>query len=108
MTARLSKSKLMAYRQCPRRLYLEVTRPELVEVSDASAAARMAGTGVGEVARSFYPDGCLIGSSGDLAAALRQTAQRLKAPDRPVLFEATVCHDRVLVRADLLIADLGL
>ena len=103
MTARLSKSKLMAYRQCPRRLYLEVTRPALAEASDAGGAAMAVGTIVGEVARSFYPDGCLIGSSGDLAAALRQTAQRLKAPDRPVLFEATVCHDGVLVRADLLI-----
>lgn len=35
----LSKSKLIAYRQCPKRLWLEVHRPELREDSAATQAS---------------------------------------------------------------------
>ena len=105
MTPSLSKSKLMAYRQCPRRLYLEVKHPERADVSEASASIMTTGAGVGELARSLHPDGHLIEANGDLASAIEQTERLLKAPHRQPLFEATVRHDGVLVRADLLIPD---
>lgn len=35
----LSKSKLLAFRQCPRRLWLEVHRPELRSDSTATQAS---------------------------------------------------------------------
>jgi hypothetical protein len=41
MTVRLSKSKLIAFRQCAKRLWLEVHRPEL-KVEDASTMGRFA------------------------------------------------------------------
>ena len=44
----LSKSKLLAFRQCPKRLWLEVHRPDLREDSSATQASLvtvMAGTG---------------------------------------------------------------
>lgn len=50
----LSKSKLMAYRQCPKRLWLEVHRPELREDSAATQASFDVGYQVGEIAQNLY------------------------------------------------------
>jgi len=47
----LSKSKLLAFRQCPKRLWLEIHRPELREDSAASQASFATGHLVGEIAR---------------------------------------------------------
>ena len=48
---RLSKSKLLAFRQCERRLWLELHRPGLRQDDDASLAAFSAGHQVGDLAR---------------------------------------------------------
>jgi hypothetical protein len=53
----LSKSKIMAGLQCPKRLYLEVLHPELAEASDDRGRWLSAGEDVGTVARSLHPDG---------------------------------------------------
>lgn len=99
----LSKSKLMNFRQCPKRLYLEVHRPELAEVSEAMEQIFATGHQVGEIARQQHPGGILIGHDQELAQALRDTKETLaKQPDKP-LFEATFQHDGVLIRADLLL-----
>ena len=102
--AGLSKSRILAHRQCPKRLWLQTYRPELVE-TDPNAAARFAqGAQVGEVARQLYPDGVLI-AGDDLRQALRDTAEVLaRSPQCPV-FEATFEHEGVLVRVDLLLPD---
>jgi hypothetical protein len=50
----LSKSKLLAFRQCPKRLWLEVHRADLIEWSDQAQASFMVGHEVGEVARKLY------------------------------------------------------
>lgn len=50
----LSKSKLMAYRQCPKRLWLEVHRPELREDSATTQASFDVGYQVGEIAQNIY------------------------------------------------------
>ncbi|MEP7172697.1 MAG: DUF2779 domain-containing protein [Aestuariivirga sp.] len=50
----LSKSKLMAYRQCRKRLWLEVHRPQLLENTTGAIAAFAVGNVVGEVARKIY------------------------------------------------------
>lgn len=53
----LSKSKLIAFRQCPKRLWLELHRPELRDDSASEAAFRI-GNEVGEAARQVYdPEG---------------------------------------------------
>ena len=49
-----SKSKLMALRQCPKRLWLEVHRPELREDSSATEAIFQTGHRVGELAQRLY------------------------------------------------------
>lgn len=54
----LSKSKLIAFRQCPKRLWLEVHRPELREVSPETKARFQVGYQVGDIASRIYdPEG---------------------------------------------------
>ena len=69
----LSKSRLLLHRQCPKRLWLRVHRPELEEVDDGNQARFATGTYVGEVAQQLYPDGVLI--DGD---DLRQVGEFMK------------------------------
>lgn len=98
---RLSKSKLMSYRQCPKRLYLEIHRPELAETSSETEQAFAAGHAVGDVARGLFPGGILIGHDHELSQALRETREALTG-EHPI-YEATFEHDGVLIRADILL-----
>lgn len=50
----LSKSKLLAFRQCPKRLWLEVHQPELQHDSNTTAASFLVGNQVGAIARQIY------------------------------------------------------
>ena len=90
----LSKSKLIASLQCPRRLWLEVHCPELSEHSAASQAAFAAGRSVGEVARKLYDPkglGILIdvGQDGtDAAIARTRDLLLLRRPIFEAGFEA--------------------
>ena len=102
----LSKSRLQAFRQCPRRLWLSVHRPDLQQVSEQTGQRFQIGFQVGDVARGLYPDGVLI-DTPDAGAALALTRRALaEQPDRP-LFEAAFQRDGVLVRADLLLPESG-
>lgn len=98
---RLSKSKLMSYLQCPKRLYLEIHRPELAETSSETEQAFAAGHAVGNVARGLFPGGILIGHDDELSQALRETREA-RTGERPI-YEATFEHDGVLIRADILL-----
>lgn len=104
----LSKSRILAYLQCPKRLYLSVHHPELEEESADATARFQAGHQVGALAQAMYPDGILIGGEqNDLSAALAETRLVLRDhPDKP-LFEATFEHEGTLVRADLLLPEKG-
>ena len=103
MSVRLSKSKLIAFRQCPKRLWLEIHRPD-VKFNDDSAQSRFeAGYRIGAFAQSQYPDGVLIAPDNNLTAALKQTTQMLAISPRKTLFEATFQAEGILVRADLLV-----
>lgn len=97
----LSKTKLMAFLQCPRRLYLQIHRPSLSESSEETEARFEIGRHVGEVARSFYPDGTLVEASNPLQA-LEATRHYLRGDKVPTLFEPAAAHNGVMVRADVL------
>lgn len=103
--AGLSKSRILAHRQCPKRLWLQTHKPELAENDNATEARLAAGTRVGEVARDLHPGGLLI-DSDNLGQCLADTARALAGTKRP-LFEATFQHNGVLVRADLLLPEEG-
>ena len=100
---RLSKSRLLSFLQCPKRLHLALHRPDLAEEDEGAARRMAAGHEVGEVARRLHPGGVLIGHDDDLGAALAETVERVKASPRVPLFEATFEHEGVLVRADLML-----
>ncbi|MHB1751676.1 MAG: DUF2779 domain-containing protein [Acidiferrobacter sp.] len=102
MSYGLSKSKLMAYRQCPRRLWLSVHEPDCAEEADATTAAFTIGHQVGAVARDLHVGGRLIAPEGPLSLALQETTEALQSPPRQPLFEATVAYKDLLVRADIL------
>ncbi|PRH81304.1 DUF2779 domain-containing protein [Arenimonas caeni] len=95
----------MAYRQCPRRLWLEVHRPDLREDSASSQARFDAGHEVGEIARRIYdPQGKgalldldVLGVDG----AIKQTKALL--PTRVPIFEAGFVARRVRAFADVLL-----
>jgi hypothetical protein len=103
----LSKSKIIAFRQCPKRLWLELHKPELRDDS-ASEMVFQIGYEVGDVARGIYdPDhgGDLIdiGQLGHAEALLRSSA--LLNEGRAVVFEAGVSVEGALAYADVMIPD---
>lgn len=69
----LSKSRVLAARQCPRRLWLETHRPALAEASDDQRLRVEGGTRLGELARALLGGGHLVEHVDDLAAALDAT-----------------------------------
>jgi hypothetical protein len=105
----LSKSRLLAYRQCERRLWLEIHRRDLLVVSAQQQARFDAGHWVGELARQLAdPDGqgILFDAQRDgFEAVLRASAQALST--RRPLFEAGFSAQGAIVFVDLLLPDGG-
>jgi hypothetical protein len=98
----LSKSKITAFEQCPKRLWLQVHRPEEAASDGASEARFATGHEVGEMACSLRPNGIMIEAEPDLRAALKKTADVLSSGWRRPIFEGTFERDGVLVRVDVL------
>lgn len=99
----LSKSKITAWLQCQKRLWLQTHRPELLEVSEGAKQLFQIGNEVGAIAQQLCPDGLLIEDNDNLSAAIAATKTVMSAhPDLPI-FEATFQHDGLLVRVDVLI-----
>jgi hypothetical protein len=98
----LSKSRILSGLQCPKRLYLEVNQPNLAQVEARTERTFAIGHQVGEVAQLLWPGGHLIQHDQDLGSALAETKRWLaRSPETP-LFEATLRHEGVLVRVDIL------
>lgn len=101
----LSKSRLIAFRQCPKRLWLEIHRPDLRDDSNTEAVFRV-GHEVGEIAREVYdPEG--VGTFVDVGElgfpeAFRLSAERLESGGGAV-FEAGLRIDGVLAFADVML-----
>lgn len=104
--AGLSKSKIVAHLQCPKRLWLQVNKPELQEVDSAQQARMDAGNVVGDLARQQYPEGVLIDGE-NLSQAIKDTAIIMAERKKQPVFEATFWQDGVLVRNDLLLPEKG-
>ncbi len=95
----LSKSKFIAGLQCPKRLWLQVHKPDLAE--DEESLSILNGNEVGEMARRLFP-GTLVEYDGGMNAALKETSRLVADPSVQVIHEATFCHDGLLVRVDIL------
>jgi hypothetical protein len=99
----LSKSKILSGLQCPKRLYLEVHQPELLEESPETAVRFSSGNRVGEVARDLFPGGILIPYDDSLSSVVKHTKKVLDQNSKTTVFEATFNHRKVLIRADIFI-----
>jgi hypothetical protein len=101
----LSKSKLLSYRQCPKRLWLEIHRPELREDSTATQASFEVGNAVGEIARSLYDtagNAVLIEAKRDgFAIAFAQSLELLDS-SQPI-FEAGFSAGGAVAFADIML-----
>lgn len=96
----------MSSLQCPRRVHLEVNRGELANYSKATEAAFALGHQVGDLATRIYggDGGTLVEySGGNFSAPLAVTAELMSSMVRSPIFEATLEHDGVLVREDVLL-----
>lgn len=105
----LSKSKIIAYRQCPKRLWLEIHRPDLRDDS-ASEMVFAIGHQVGDVARRIYD----TAGSGRLIdfneigwdAAYAETTNWLTGTAAP-LFEAAIRIEGAMALADVMLPEPG-
>ena len=96
-----SKSKLMALRQCEKRLWLEVHRPDLREDSAQAEYRFQVGHQVGEIARDLFdPErkGIFIDVEKEgFSAAFARSAELLQH-NQPI-FEAGLCGGGALAFA---------
>ena len=101
---KLSKSKLIAYRQCAKRLWLEIHRPELREDSAATHASFAIGDTVGDIARKIYDPaerGVLLNAQRDGFNTVFQRSLDLLTSDQPI-FEAGYSIEGALAFADVM------
>lgn len=101
----LSKSKLLAFRQCAKRVWLEVHRPDLREDSAGTQARFDDGHRVGEIARQLYDprrQGVLIDLDKDGFDTSFKRTQALLASPQPI-FEAGFRTPEALAFADVML-----
>lgn len=101
----LSKSKIIAYRQCPKRLWLEIHKPELRDDS-ASEVVFAIGNQVGELAQEIYNTdgtGKLIDINElDWPEAFARSGKLLK-DGSAIVFEAAMHANGALALTDVMI-----
>ena len=102
MPRMLSKSQVLASRQCQRRLWLEINHPELRDLDNAMLQRLREGRRLEAVAHDLYPGGVLIDRDTPVHEALQETAIHLQRTPRTPLFEATFSAHQVLVHADVI------
>jgi len=101
----LSKSKLIAYRQCPKRLWLEIHRPKLCVNSAATQASFKVGNIVGEIARQLYDaagKGVLLDAQRDGFDVVFKRSAELLSTSQPI-FEAGFAAKGALALADVML-----
>lgn len=101
----LSKSKLIAFRQCPKRLWLEVHHPERREDSSATQASFDIGNAVGDIARRLYDPagkGELLDAQRDGFARAFERSLELLDSNKPI-FEAGFAIKGALAFADVML-----
>lgn len=93
------------FEQCPKRLWLSVHREEMSKQQSGAESRFASGHEVGAVACALLPNGIMVEAEPNLAAALLRTHELLNSGQERPIFEATLEHDGVLVRIDILEPD---
>lgn len=110
----LSKSRILNALQCAKRAWLETHQPQLAVYESATEAAFENGQRIGRLAIDLYgaDGGTYVDYDGrNLAPALAETDRLMSAPRSggaaTPIFEATLQHQGVLVREDVLLPTAG-
>jgi hypothetical protein len=98
----LSKTKITMFEQCSKRLWLSVHRRELAEQDQGAESRFASGHVVGAIACDLLPTGTMVEAEPDLSYARPTTRALLDGSHDQPIFEATLEHDGVLVRIDIL------
>ncbi len=101
----LSKTKLLAFRQCPKRLWLEIHRPKLRNDSASTQASFAVGNQVGEIARRLYDPrskGALIDLKAEGFETVLARSMALLDSNCPI-FEAGFSAGGAMAFADVLL-----
>jgi len=102
-----SKSKLLALRQCQKRLWLEIHRPDLREDTAATQVSFQIGHQVGEIVQRIYdPEGlgALIDVQTEGFPRAFERSMELLDTTHPI-FEAGFCTGGALAFADVMLPD---
>jgi hypothetical protein len=105
MSRYLTKSKFKLALECPTKLYYD-GKPEYAnhKIDDPFLLALAeGGFQVGELAKCYFPGGIRVDSQENEKAA-KKTAELLKE-EKVTIFEGTIIHENLLVRADIIIKD---
>jgi len=98
----LSKSLYTKGIQCPKALWLQKYKKEVLSTPDDSALARFeTGNEVGELACELFPNGVEIPYTKDFTSMIEQTAEHIKNGVK-YIYEATFSFDGILVLVDVL------
>jgi hypothetical protein len=100
----VSKSKLLAFAQCPRKVWLDAYSPELEEASVEKDAALATGNAVGAIAQQLYgaDTGHVVSFERGIRAAVEHTRALLAEDAKTPIFEASFDYEGVGVRVDVL------
>ena len=98
----LSKSRITAFEQCPKKLWLSVHKRDVAQSDPQSELRFAAGHEVGAIACDLTPGGIMIEAQPNLTAALEQTSKLMADGHRHPIYEATFSHEGVLIQADIL------
>ena len=96
----------MSSLQCLRKVHLEVHRRDLAQYSPSTLAAFNIGHSVGDIAIELYGEGkgeFIPYAGGSLGSAIRRTRELMDGMFPEPVFEATLEHEGVLVREDVLL-----
>lgn len=102
-----SKSKLLALRQCPKRLWLEIHRPDLREDSASTQVSFQIGHQVGDIAQRIYdPEGkgALIDVQTEGFSRAFERSSELLNSTQPI-FEAGFSAGGALAFADVMLSE---
>ena len=102
----LSKSKIIAFRQCPKRLWLEIHRPDEAKYDSAAKKAFSIGHQVGAIAQTLYdPEktGTLLDAQiQGYDFVFQKTRDLIEAMDPAPIFEAGFSANGALAFADIM------
>ncbi|NCB42625.1 MAG: DUF2779 domain-containing protein [Clostridia bacterium] len=104
MSKRISKSRYVNYRQCPKKLWLDVYHPEWADEMDQTVFKN--GTMVGELAQDLFPNGALVVFDAENPKNIENMVQQTKElmqGGASVIYEAAFSHSGLLAICDILV-----